>query len=318
MGGEITIDSGPSLHVRQATPPGVTIDPAIASVSTIVDSPADEPTKMLASPERIRSSSLPSAPLVSKTMPLRSLGQRALVVGLVSAVGVAGILTGHWLSSPSVSPGSAQTDLQVPADVGLPPDQTAPSAQAPDAAVFSSKATLRVLSQPEGASVTIDGNDVRRTTPLVHSLPAGTHTVTASYPGFEDRAQQVNLEAGQELTVKLTLRRLPSEQVVSLKRHGAQKKRIKRTPTKQNKTPKKVVVVQPRENAQGLLSISTIPWSTVYLGTRKIGITPFANVSIPAGTHLLRFVDEHGRSYTKKVTVPPERVTKLRFRLPDA
>jgi hypothetical protein len=251
-------------------------------------------------------------------MPLRSLGQRALVVGLVSAVGVAGILTGHWLSSPGVSPGSARADLQLPADIGLPPDKTAPGTEAPDAAVVSNKATLRVLSQPEGASVTVDGTDVRGTTPLARLLPAGTHTVTASYPGFEDRAQQVSLEAGQELTVKLTLRRLPSEQVVSLKRLGTQKKRMKRTPTRHNKTPKKVVKVQPRENAEGLLSISTIPWSTVYLGKRKIGITPFANVSIPAGTHLLRFVDEQGRSYTKKVTVPPERVTKLRFRLPDA
>jgi hypothetical protein len=63
VGGEITIDSGPSLQVRQATPPGVTIDPAIASVATIVDSHADEPTKMLASPApmRMKAASYPAA-----------------------------------------------------------------------------------------------------------------------------------------------------------------------------------------------------------------------------------------------------------------
>src|SRR5260370_21718490 len=43
-----------------------------------------------------------------------------------------------------------------------------------------SHGVLRVTSYPSGANVTVDGNDVRKVTPVNISMPVGTHTVVVS------------------------------------------------------------------------------------------------------------------------------------------
>ena len=39
----------------------------------------------------------------------------------------------------------------------------------------------------------------------------------------------------------------------------------------------------------GRLSVRTTPWSDVYLGSKKLGQTPFADLELPAGTYTLTF-----------------------------
>jgi serine/threonine-protein kinase len=60
------------------------------------------------------------------------------------------------------------------------------------------------------------------------------------------------------------------------------------------------------------LSLDTEPWTRVFLGRRLLGQTPLMDVSLPAGTHVLRLVNE-GLSIDTTVEIegrPGERVVK--------
>jgi serine/threonine-protein kinase len=60
----------------------------------------------------------------------------------------------------------------------------------------------------------------------------------------------------------------------------------------------------------GVLRLNTSPWSQVYLGKRKLGITPLTGVRLPAGTHRLTVVNpEKGLRKTFNVIIHPDRTT---------
>jgi serine/threonine-protein kinase len=42
---------------------------------------------------------------------------------------------------------------------------------------------------------------------------------------------------------------------------------------------------------QGFLTLDTVPWTTVFLGKRKLGETPLVKVPVPAGTLELTLVN---------------------------
>ena len=57
----------------------------------------------------------------------------------------------------------------------------------------------------------------------------------------------------------------------------------------------------PRDTRHGHLSINTRPWSTVYLGSRVLGTTPLADVSVPRTALTLKLVDRDGNVHLRKV-----------------
>lgn len=57
----------------------------------------------------------------------------------------------------------------------------------------------------------------------------------------------------------------------------------------------------PRDARQGRLSINTRPWSTVSLGTRVLGTTPLADVSVPRGALVLKLVDRDGKTHVRRL-----------------
>jgi hypothetical protein len=254
--------------------------------------------------------------LFGTTMRVRSVGRRMLVIGLVIAVALAGVLVGYWLSNPGeTAGGEARPATPDRAQTAVAPPRRDARASVDRALKL---ATLHIQTKPEGASITIDGLEVAGTTPLQHSVFAGHHTIVASYPEFEDRAYNVRVTAGQVYPVTLTLRRLAQEQVVTLKTKGKVKVKTKpkakpKAKTKKDKQPGDPA---PVATGSGFLSITTIPWSTVFLEEKKIGITPFANVKVPSGTYKLRFMDAKGRTTYRTVTIKPGEVRKLRFNLP--
>ena len=65
----------------------------------------------------------------------------------------------------------------------------------------------------------------------------------------------------------------------------------------------------------GKLSVRTIPWSDVYIGTRKIGQAPFADMDMPVGTYTLLFKHPSKESVRKTVTIHRNKTTKLSFSL---
>jgi eukaryotic-like serine/threonine-protein kinase len=247
-----------------------------------------------------------TALLAGTTLRVRSYGRRALIIGLVICVALVGVVVGYWLSNPGEPSGETRPST---GHAPLRPDAlmviTRPLDRGP--ADGPRLATLHIQTKPEGASITIDGIDVTGTTPLTQTLFAGGHTVVASYPGFQDRAEKIRLAPGQDANLTFTLRRLSDEQVVALKKNDKKIKKTKVRTKRHGDDPK---------TSYGYISITTFPWSTVWLEERKVGVTPFANVKVPAGTYKLRFMNAKGHNIYKSVTVKPGQLTKLSFRLP--
>ncbi|MCU0673856.1 MAG: PEGA domain-containing protein, partial [Myxococcota bacterium] len=121
----------------------------------------------------------------------------------------------------------------------------------------TTEARLRVVSEPSGAVVLVGDERVGRT-PLDVGVAPGEHVVTLRLDGYQEHQAPVLALEGGVATFSAVLRREPRP----------------RNP-----------VVTPR--GTGTLAMATTPWCDVFLGRRKLGTTPFTNVSLPAGTHTL-------------------------------
>lgn len=66
-------------------------------------------------------------------------------------------------------------------------------------------ATVTIVSTPEGASVTVNGEAKPGVTPLTLELPAGTHQVALNLAGHDTTNVSVNAEGGVELEQQVTL-----------------------------------------------------------------------------------------------------------------
>jgi serine/threonine protein kinase len=66
------------------------------------------------------------------------------------------------------------------------------------------------------------------------------------------------------------------------------------------------------ELTRGYLTLDTQPWGTVYLDGKRLGVTPFARVAVPAGRHRLSVdVEDSGRRRPLVVRVAPRSETQL-------
>ena len=66
----------------------------------------------------------------------------------------------------------------------------------------------------------------------------------------------------------------------------------------------------------GALTVRTTPYSDVYLGKKLLGQTPFADVAISPGPHILTFRHPGKKPFTKKVEITSGKTTRLNFALP--
>ncbi|MBW1870681.1 MAG: protein kinase [Deltaproteobacteria bacterium] len=71
------------------------------------------------------------------------------------------------------------------------------------------------------------------------------------------------------------------------------------------------IKVKPKKR-YGYLRLDTEPWSEVYLGKRKLGITPILGVRLKPGNHKLKLVNSQMKIYkTIRITIRAGRTTKL-------
>ncbi len=149
-------------------------------------------------------------------------------------------------------------------------------------------ALLTITSRPAGCRATIDGVEVPGRTPLtdVGTEPGAEHLVAVTCGSQTSRPQRVVA--------------------------GPREKRRLHFIVRQKAVPASAV----KRKAFGFLKLNTTPWSKVYRGERKLGMTPLAGVRLPPGKHSLRAVNEaKGLSKTFSVTIQPGRTTKLKLRL---
>jgi serine/threonine protein kinase len=207
-------------------------------------------------------------------------GISAAVVGVV----VVFVLARGCGSTPATTPDAAPAVVRV-APVDAPPVTT----------------ELRVVTQPPGAVVSI--GDRRGQTPITFALEPGTFTVRIAHTGFVAVDRKVELAKGDHRILDLTLE--PTPVVVAPTPDAAPPVMEKDKPDKRGKRP-----------ATGLLTVTTTPYSNVYLGKKLLGQTPFAEVEVAAGTHTLTFKHPKRRTTTRKVTITPGKTAKLKFALP--
>ena len=131
----------------------------------------------------------------------------------------------------------------------------------------------------------VDGIEVPGTTPLdqVAVDPGTRHQVTVFCAQHEKETRWINGQPGERLAIDFSPRRIAS--------------------------------LKPKI---GTLRLNTVPWSNVYLGKRKLGMTPLLGVKLPVGTHTLTAVNStKDIRKTFKVTIRPRKTTTLRVKLTD-
>jgi serine/threonine-protein kinase len=157
------------------------------------------------------------------------------------------------------------------------------------------KAHLIVRTIPDGGTIKV-GEQTRNA--VVHPsdatgaasveliLDAGAHTVIAELAGYAREKRKVVLERGETQRIEISFQ-------------------------------KRLAAARPDPHAKtGRLTVRTIPWSDVYLGSKKLGQAPFADLEMPVGTHKLTFKNPGRPTVTKTVTIQPGKSAKLNFNLP--
>ncbi|MEZ4404635.1 MAG: serine/threonine-protein kinase [Kofleriaceae bacterium] len=276
---------------RRSTPPPV---PVAARAPTHLDEPeedgvGDAPTRQhQPSAPLARVSSRLDVPVVLAS-PRRWLALAVAVSLALAAVLALVIATrGGARTAPvdaAVATGpDAQPEiiaLEVPTDAG-PVDAPAALDAAPPTPTI---ATLEVITRPAGATVRLPGRPPV-TTPVTLTLEPGAVTLAISRDGYLALTRTVTVAADEHRTLELALER---------ERRG--------TP------PKPAADV-------GYLTVRTNPYAVVMLGSRRLGETPFANVAVPVGTHVLTFTNPGRRPVKRTVMVRPGQTVKLSLQIP--
>ncbi len=140
------------------------------------------------------------------------------------------------------------------------------------------EAMLNISSAPTGCRVRLNGVNLPGRTPI----------------------QNVSVEANQEYVVTVLCRK-HKRQSKSLTPRSGDRIDLSFTPPRSRPTTR-----------YGLLELNTSPWTEVYLGKKKIGITPILGYKLPAGKHKLRVVNKkRAISETLSVTISAGKTTKL-------
>jgi len=169
--------------------------------------------------------------------------------------------------------------------------------------------TIRLGRGSEGAQVTFDDAFLLDFPAELELEPSTVHTLSATKPGYEDLALDVEIAEGEtEKLIEVSLQPLEG---------GARKARpakVARKPaTKPAPTTASTALA---DSTQGLLNISSTPPSQIILNGRPLGSTPKTGITVP-GDSLQTIVFVHpkmGRRRAQKfVPAGKERTVSIRF-----
>ena len=169
---------------------------------------------------------------------------------------------------------------------------------------------LVVSSVPPGAVLTVDGENRGACPQTMEKLGVGSHQISATLEGYQPAVRTVELaRPGERVMVELALLPVPVPVADP-------------PPTPVADAGVKTVAVKPQPKKPpppaptGKLTLKTTPWSSVYLGKRKLGDTPLLNVVLPAGKHMLRLVSPESNlenSIEVEIKANETTVKKLKF-----
>ena len=249
--------------------------------------PAVVPTQFHQRLDPVMSTRRPPPIVTDKTLGLRTPRPRYLVPILVlGGLAVLSFLIALAARSPAVATAhDAGVDARPVHAVDAmsrpdgPADAREPTIRA-DAAPAPT-AWLVVTTTPQGATVKIE--DQSRMTPGSFALDAGTYDVVAELDGYQPERRQVMIEVGEHKTYEIVFKT-------------------------------KLAAQRPMPQV-GKLSVRTRPYSDVFLGTRKLGQSPF-EIELPAGSYTLTFKNPAHPTVTRTVKITGGRPAKVIFDLP--
>ena len=200
----------------------------------------------------------------------------------------------------------------------------APPASAPaPAPAIASTGGLVVDSQPSGAKVALDGNDVGTTPLTLEALKAGRHQVTIT-SGTAVVQRSVRIEAGKQATINVPVFSgwvaifAPIRLDVAEGRRSlgsTDSGRIMLPPGRHvltlsnaefGYTGSQTVEIVPGEERvlnlrpTGFVNLNASPWAEVWVDGTRAGETPLANLEVPLGTR--EFVFKHPQYGERKLT----------------
>jgi hypothetical protein len=274
-----------------------------------------EPRAVLSAPDLARAGSRGALVEGRRSLDPIELARKRRTKLLLAVVGLAGLallsfaiaLAASRAKQHAAPPDAAQVVVapidEPPADAAVPtapppvdaaPEPTLPAVTADAGTTRDGMAYLVVRTIPDGGRIKV-GDQSRRavvqpgdptraaTAQLV--LPPGKHVVTAELDGYRPEKRAVVLERGDHQRIEIAF-------------------------------TKKIVTRPDRGPPTGLLTVRTTPWSDVYLGGKKLGQAPFADLALPVGTYTLTFKNPSRPTVTKTVTIKPGKPAKLNFNLP--
>jgi hypothetical protein len=129
--------------------------------------------------------------------------------------------------------------------------------------------TLTVLSEPSGCRVRLGRKTLEGRTPLEYlPLKPGRYKVTVACRRHRRQTKRIRLRKGQSRELSFKPRKLRKS----------------------------------RKSRSGYLRLVTTPWTEVFEGSSKLGVTPLAGVKMKPGKHKLRLVN-HSKGISKTITV---------------
>ena len=179
-----------------------------------------------------------------------------------------------WFSGESPQPAPAEDQVSIPAP---PPQALPPQEVKVDQATDEppAPALLSVRSTPSGCRIELDGSALPGSTPLVdHPVaPDSEHQVVVLCKGHRKDSRTIKGKPDEVLALAFA-------------------------PALASRQPRAGKLVA----KNGMLTIDTKPWTEIYLGKRKLGITPLLNIELPAGRHKLNIINK-GRGINETLEV---------------
>ncbi|HET6610421.1 MAG TPA: PEGA domain-containing protein, partial [Kofleriaceae bacterium] len=166
-------------------------------------------------------------------------------------------------------------------------------------------ATLTVVTMPPGASVTVGDHAPEASPFTLTALSPGPYKVSVTLDGYRAQQASLVLGTGEKRTLQLALTAKPPPA-------PAPKGKVTRVADRHKSRHDRPPPAEP-----GLLNVRTAPYSVVYLGNRKLGVTPFAGVKLPPGHYTLVFEHPGRHRQSRRVHIRSGQTTKLSFALTD-
>ncbi len=222
----------------------------------------------------------------------RWLGAAALVAAVVIGAwqlhGRGGDNVAHAATVAASAPASAP-----PMATSAPAAALAPPVQREIPAPPGASATVEVVTAPPGATLVLDGTTLTDQSPARLTVTPGiAHTLSVHTTGRPGVSQRFQLDAGEEATIEIDLRRAAAHAAATAVRRGATlptaTPNAKGAHAAATTIPATMPLVAPVAPAvpkgDGSLVLASSPWCNVTVDGQSRGTTPL-NLKLKAGSH---------------------------------